>query len=148
MLNSELRYKSGEPIVGFVGAGNYASRILIPAFKNAGAQLYSISTSGGINGVIHGNHAGFKEATTDTDSIIESDNVNTVAIVTRHNSHAHFVKQSLIAGKNVFVEKPLAITHEELEQVKSAYEEASQSANPPKLNGSASTVGSRLKYKK
>ena len=89
----------------------------------------SISTSG-INGVIHGNHAGFKEATTDTDSIIESDNVNTVAIVTRHNSHAHFVKQSLIAGKNVFVEKPLAITHEELEQVKSAYEEASQSANP------------------
>ncbi|MBQ4844383.1 bi-domain-containing oxidoreductase [Pseudoalteromonas sp. MMG005] len=132
-LNSEVVYKQGEPVIGFVGAGNYASRVLIPAFKNAGAQLHSISTSGGINGVIHGNQAGFKEATTDTDALIESDEVNTVAIVTRHNSHAHFVKQSLNAGKNVFVEKPLAITHEELEEVKSAYEEASQSDNPPKL---------------
>ncbi|KZN44387.1 bi-domain-containing oxidoreductase [Pseudoalteromonas luteoviolacea] len=132
-LNSEVVYKPGEPVIGFVGAGNYASRVLIPAFKNAGAQLHSISTSGGINGVIHGNQAGFKEATTDTDALIQSDEVNTVAIVTRHNSHAHFVKQSLNAGKNVFVEKPLAITHEELEEVKSAYEEASQSDNPPKL---------------
>ncbi|MBD1580933.1 bi-domain-containing oxidoreductase [Pseudoalteromonas sp. S16_S37] len=132
-LNPEVEYKPGEPVIGFVGAGNYASRVLIPAFKNAGAQLHSISTSGGINGVIHGNQAGFKEATTDTDALIESDEVNTIAIVTRHNSHAHFVKQSLNAGKNVFVEKPLAITHDELEEVKSAYEEASQSANPPKL---------------
>ncbi len=132
-LNPEVEYKPGEPVIGFVGAGNYASRVLIPAFKNAGAQLHSISTSGGINGVIHGNQAGFKEATTDTDALIESDTVNTIVIVTRHNSHAHFVKQSLNGGKNVFVEKPLAITHDELEEVKSAYEEASQSANPPKL---------------
>ena len=132
-LNSEVVYKPGEPVIGFVGAGNYASRVLIPAFKNAGAQLHSISTSGGINGVIHGNQAGFKEATTDTDALIEGDEVNTVAIVTRHNSHAHFVNQSLNAGKNVFVEKPLAITHEELEEIKSAYEEVSQLANPPKL---------------
>ncbi|ENM5738568.1 bi-domain-containing oxidoreductase [Vibrio mimicus] len=133
MLNPEVEYKAGEPVVGFVGAGNYASRVLIPAFKNAGAQLHSISTSSGINGVIHGNQAGFKEATTDTDALIESEKINTVAIVTRHNSHAHFVKKALLAGKNVFVEKPLAIHHEELEQVKSVYAEASQSNNPPKL---------------
>jgi predicted dehydrogenase len=133
VLHPQVEYKAGEPIIGFVGAGNYASRVLIPAFKNAGAQLHSISTSGGINGVIHGNQAGFKEATTDTDALIESDEINTVAIVTRHNSHAHFVKQSLLAGKNVFVEKPLAITYEELNSVEAAYEEASQSSNPPKL---------------
>ncbi|KZN40501.1 bi-domain-containing oxidoreductase [Pseudoalteromonas luteoviolacea] len=132
-LNAQVEYKAGEPVIGFVGAGNYASRVLIPAFKNAGAQLHSISTSGGINGVIHGNQAGFKEATTDTDSLIASDKINTVAIVTRHNSHAHFVKQSLLAGKNVFVEKPLAITHDELNEVQSAYDEACQSSNPPKL---------------
>lgn len=132
-LHSEVLYKPGEPVIGFIGAGNYASRVLIPAFKKAGAQLHSISTSGGINGVIHGNHSGFKEATTDTDALIESSEVDTVVIVTRHNSHAHFVKQSLNAGKNVFVEKPLAITHKELEQVKLAYEKASHLANPPKL---------------
>ena len=133
VLHPQVEYKAREPIIGFVGAGNYASRVLIPAFKNAGAQLYSISTSGGINGVIHGDQAGFKEATTDTDALIDSDDINTVAIVTRHNSHAHFVKQSLLAGKNVFVEKPLAITYEELSSVEAAYQEASQSPNPPKL---------------
>ncbi|EJE8737477.1 bi-domain-containing oxidoreductase [Vibrio vulnificus] len=132
-LSAVKNYLASEPVVGFVGAGNYASRMLIPAFKEAGAQLHSISTSGGINGVIHGEKAGFAEATTDTDALIESEQVNTIAIVTRHNSHAYFVKQSLNAGKNVFVEKPLAITHDELEVVKSAYEEASKSENPPKL---------------
>ncbi|EPE2652130.1 bi-domain-containing oxidoreductase [Vibrio fluvialis] len=132
-LSAVKNYVASEPVVGFVGAGNYASRMLIPAFKEAGAQLHSIATSGGINGVIHGGKAGFAEATTDTGALIESDEINTVAIVTRHNSHAHFVKQALSAGKNVFVEKPLAITYEELELVKSAYEEASKSESPPKL---------------
>jgi predicted dehydrogenase/threonine dehydrogenase-like Zn-dependent dehydrogenase len=132
-LSAIENHSAGEPVVGFVGAGNYASRMLIPAFKEAGAQFHSISTSGGINGVIHGEKAGFAEATTDTDALIESEQVNTIAIVTRHNSHAHFVKQSLNAGKNVFVEKPLAITHDELEIVKSAYEEASKAENTPKL---------------
>ncbi|EHD2243018.1 dehydrogenase, partial [Vibrio vulnificus] len=90
---------ANEPVVGFVGAGNYASRMLIPAFKKAGAQFHSIATSGGINGVIHGEKAGFAEATTDTDALIESEKVNTIAIVTRHNSHAYFVRQALNAGK-------------------------------------------------
>jgi len=132
-MSAVKNYVASEPVVGFVGAGNYASRMLIPAFKAAGAQFHSIATSGGINGVIHGGKAGFAEATTDTGALIESDEVNTVAIVTRHNSHAHFVKQALSAGKNVFVEKPLAITYEELALVKSAYEEASKSESPPKL---------------
>lgn len=132
-INPKIAYKPKEPVIGFVGAGNYASRVLIPAFKKAGAQLHSISTSGGINGVIWGKQSGFKEATTDTDALIEGEDVNTIVIVTRHNSHAQLVKQSLKAGKNVFVEKPLAITYEELEHVKSAYQEAAQSANSPKL---------------
>lgn len=132
-LNSDAEFVPSEPVVGFVGAGNYASRVLIPAFKNAGAQLHTISTSGGINGVIHGNKTGFKEASTDTDAMIENPDINTVAIVTQHNSHAHFVNNALNAGKNVFVEKPLAINHDELEEVKQAYEKASSSVNPPKL---------------
>jgi len=65
--------------------------------------------------------------------MINSDKINTVAIVTQHNSHSYFVNQALKANKNVFVEKPLAITLEELSEVKSAYEEAQTSTNPPKL---------------
>ena len=132
-LNSDVKFVPSAPVVGFVGAGNYASRVLIPAFKNAGAQLHTISTSGGINGVIHGTQTGFKEATTDTDALIENQDINTVAIVTQHCSHSYFVNKALNASKNVFVEKPLAINQDELEEVKQAYETASSSTNPPKL---------------
>ena len=65
--------------------------------------------------------------------MIENPLINTIAIVTRHNSHAYFVQQALKAGKNVFVEKPLAITYEELENVKSAYDEAIKAEKAPIL---------------
>ena len=113
-----------KPVVGFVGAGNYASRVLIPAFKAAGAQLHTIATSGGINGVVHGEKSGFAEATTDTQGMIDNSAINTIAIVTRHNTHSSFVSAALRAGKNVFVEKPLAITLDELANVASAYQAA------------------------
>nr|WP_240546702.1 bi-domain-containing oxidoreductase [Alloalcanivorax xenomutans] len=111
-----------KPVVGFIGAGNYASRMLIPAFKEAGAQLHTISTSGGVNGVIHGEKAGFAHATTDTQGMLDNPDINTVAIVTRHNSHASFVASALDAGKHVFVEKPLAVNRKDLELVQEAYE--------------------------
>ncbi len=120
-LKEELNFDSNKPIVGFIGAGNYASRILIPAFKEAGAQLHTISSSGGINGVTHGKLSGFCEATTETMKMISNPVINTIAVVTQHNSHAKFVSDALNAGKNVFVEKPLALTYEELKLVEESY---------------------------
>ena len=114
---------ASSPVVGFIGAGNYASRILIPAFKEAGAVLDTISTSGGISGVVHGSKNDFARATTDTDAMLKNDAINTIAIVTQHNSHAGFVAAALKEGKNVFVEKPIAIDREQLELVRRAYEE-------------------------
>jgi predicted dehydrogenase/threonine dehydrogenase-like Zn-dependent dehydrogenase len=133
VLNPTATFSAAKPIVGFIGAGNYASRMLIPAFKSGGAQLHTLATSGGISGVTHGSKAGFASTTTDTTAMIEDDAINTIAIVTRHSSHAKFVIDALNAGKNVFVEKPLAINLEELSRVKSAYFAASKVANPPKL---------------
>lgn len=123
-LHKTTVFNSQKPVVGFVGAGNYASRVLIPAFKAGGAQLHTIATSGGINGVVHGDKAGFADATTNTQGMIDNPAINTLAIVTQHNTHAHFVTAALQAGKNVFVEKPLAITLEELQQVEDAYGQA------------------------
>ena len=120
-LKEESNFDGNKPVVGFVGAGNYASRILIPAFKEAGAQLHTISTSGGVNGVIHGKISGFSKATTDTQAMINNPDINTIAVVTQHNSHAKFVSDSLNAGKNVFVEKPLALTYEDLKLVEESY---------------------------
>lgn len=112
---------ANKAVVGFIGAGNYASRILIPAFTEANAQLHTIVTAGGINGVIHGEKAGFIQASTDVNDILADKSIDTVAIATRHNSHANFVEQALKAKKNVFVEKPLALSILELEKVQHAY---------------------------
>jgi predicted dehydrogenase/threonine dehydrogenase-like Zn-dependent dehydrogenase len=132
-LTATPAFDAQRPVLGFIGAGNYASRILIPTFKAAGAQFHTISTSGGINGVIHGQKAGFAEATTDTDAMLVNPAINTVAIVTRHDSHARFVVQALQAGKNVFVEKPLAIDLAELDEVKAAYSAAHAEGSGPQL---------------
>lgn len=112
---------SGKAVVGFVGAGNYATRMLIPAFKASGANLHSIASAGGTNAVVHGRRTGFGQATSDTDGLIATPEINAVAIVTRHNSHARLTAQALRAGKHVFVEKPLALTHGELADVQAAH---------------------------
>jgi len=126
-------FDSIKPVVGFIGAGNYASRMLIPAFKAAGAQFHTIVTAGGINGVIHGSKSGFAEASTDINTMLGDASINTVAIVTRHDSHAGFVARALEAGKHVFVEKPLAIHTEELESVEEAYRRSIELGNKPHL---------------
>lgn len=123
-LRTDATFDATKPVCGFIGAGNYASRMLIPAFKKAGAQFHTIVTAGGINGVIHGEKAGFGHASTDVAAMLANPEINTVAIVTRHNTHARFVQQALEAGKHVFVEKPLAITHDELAQVRESWQRA------------------------
>lgn len=121
VILNPIRIEPKNAVVGFIGAGNYASRILIPAFKKASSQLHTIVTSGGINGVIHGEKAGFAEASTDIDALLNNKDINTVAIATRHNSHAYFVEKALAANKNVFVEKPIALTIAEIEKIEQVY---------------------------
>lgn len=128
-VSKDAKPIASEVSLGVVGAGNYASRILIPAFKEAGCKMHSISTSGGVNSVIHGEKNNFANATTETQALIENNEINTVAIVTQHNSHAKFTVDAINAGKHVFVEKPLAINHEELQLVEGAL--AAQSSEKP-----------------
>ncbi|MGV6816902.1 MAG: bi-domain-containing oxidoreductase [Thiotrichales bacterium] len=113
-------------VVGFVGAGNYASRTLIPAFRDAGVTLDTLVTSGGVSGVHHGNKNGFRLASTRVGDLWENEGINTVSIVTRHDAHAAQVIAALEAGKHVFVEKPLALTLDELQDIESAYQAANE----------------------
>lgn len=115
---------SSKTVVGFIGAGNYASRMLIPAFKASGAVLHTIAAVGGTNAVVSGRRSGFSYATSDADRLIASPEINAVTIVTRHNSHASLTVKALRSGKHVFVEKPLALTHQELAAVKTAHGES------------------------
>ena len=119
-LRKSTAPSSGKAVVGFVGAGNYASRVLIPAFQASGAILHSIASISGTNAVLSGRRNKFTNATSDTDGLIVNPDINTVASVTRHIV-MRLTVQALRAGKHVFVEKPLALNHEELEEVKTAY---------------------------
>ncbi len=97
--------------LGCIGAGNFASATLLPAIKKAGGiGLVGIASAGGLHARHAGNKFGFKYAASSDDEIINDPGINTVAILTRHDTHADLVVKALKAGKNVFVEKPLAIS--------------------------------------
>ena len=115
------QFDSNNPVVGFIGAGNYASGTLIPSFKKANAQLDTLVTSAGVSAVHYGNKLGFRFAATELNEIWENTNINTVVIVTRHDSHSDLVKLALESGKNVFVEKPLALKLKELLSIDSTF---------------------------
>ena len=132
-LHPTVRFDAKRPVLGFIGAGNYASRVLIPAFKAAGAQCHTIATLGGINGVIHGAKAGFMKASVDIDAMLMDNTINTLVIATRHDSHADLVKKALAVGKHIFVEKPLAIDLEGLAAVEGAYHTAMLSGKKSNL---------------
>ncbi|MBC7877166.1 MAG: bi-domain-containing oxidoreductase [Anaerolineales bacterium] len=107
--------------LGVLGAGLYANSTLLPIIKsNKDFQLVGIASSGGLHAQHSGKKFGFQYATSSEDEIINDKNINTVAILTRHDSHADLVVKALKAGKHVFVEKPLAITQKQLEQVTKA----------------------------
>ncbi len=95
-------------VVSFIGAGNYAGRILIPAFRKSGATLAAVSATSGVGVAHYGRKHGFQRVTTDIDSVLSEADVDAVVIATRHDSHAMLAARVLQSGKDVFVEKPLA----------------------------------------
>ncbi len=130
---SPARFDPRRPVLGFIGAGNYASRMLIPAFKAAGAQFHTLVASGGVSAVTHGSKAGFSQAATELGAVLDNPAINTVVIVTRHDTHAHFAAQALTAGKHVFVEKPAAIDSAGLFALQAAFSKAHDTGTGPQL---------------
>lgn len=128
---SNVNYNIMDPVVGFIGAGNYASRVLIPSFKKNNAQLHSILTTNGLTGTTNAKKNGFSKSYTNYDSFISDDSLNTVVVATKHNSHAGLVQKCLEVGKNVWVEKPLAISFDQHTQIEKFY--LNNPDNPPQL---------------
>ncbi len=121
----------GNASIGFIGSGNYATGVLIPAFKAAGARLRTVASSGGVSGLHAGRKFGFESTTTDTDGVFRDPAVNAIVISTRHDSHASMVCQALRAGKHVFVEKPIALKTDELREIEAARAEAAAKGAAP-----------------
>jgi predicted dehydrogenase/threonine dehydrogenase-like Zn-dependent dehydrogenase len=116
---------AGQGIVGWIGSGNFASRVLIPAFAKAGATLHTLASSGGVSAAVVGKREGFRRATTDPDTLLGNELIDTIVVTTRHDTHASWTRRALEAGKHVFVEKPLALDAEDIDRIAATLERTS-----------------------
>lgn len=109
--NSSLRIRQSQPVnLGVLGAGNYAGAVFLPAVKKSGGvTLLGITSSGGTNAHTLGSKFGFEFAASSSNEIIDNQKINTVAILTRHDSHARLTLDALRKEKNVYCEKPLSL---------------------------------------
>ena len=107
--------------IAIIGAGNFTKMTMLPSLKGAKANLIHIVSSGGVNGSSLAKKYKILKSTTDYDLVLDDKNVDLVMITTRHNLHAEMVIKALDKGKHVFVEKPLALNIQELNQIEKAY---------------------------
>jgi predicted dehydrogenase len=111
--------------VGFIGAGNFAQTHLLPHLKRqSDVMLSCVTTQTGGNARKVAEKHGFQSCSSDADEVIEDAELNTVFIATRHNTHAQLAASCLRSNKHVFVEKPLALTADQLAEVEGAYVES------------------------
>src|SRR5262252_8935175 len=116
---SAPRATGGEQLTaGFIGAGNYASSMLLPHLAGLDSvQLSHVATTRSLSAVNAQRRFGFTTASTGADAVLGDESLDAIFIVTRHHTHADLVCRALQTGKAVFVEKPLALTRDELQRV-------------------------------
>lgn len=108
----------GRVRLGVIGAGNYASSMLLPQLaKDDRVDLVEVATNTGLSGATAVRKFGFARASTDAAAVLAADDIDAVLIATRHASHADLAARALRSGKAVFVEKPLAIDTDSLDQL-------------------------------
>jgi predicted dehydrogenase/threonine dehydrogenase-like Zn-dependent dehydrogenase len=104
--------------LGFIGAGNYATSMLLPHLRGrADVELAHVATTTSLSALNAKRRFGFTHASTDSSTVLDDDAIDAIFIVTRHSSHADLTCQALERGKSVFVEKPLALSVDELERI-------------------------------
>jgi len=112
------RASGGRLAIGFIGAGNYASSMLLPNLARLeAAQLAHVATARSLSAVNAQRRFGFTTASTSAEAVLEDPALDAIFIVTRHHTHADMVCRALETGKAVFVEKPLALSREELDRI-------------------------------
>lgn len=113
VLNNQT-FQGEKGVFGIIGAGNFTSSTIIPGMNNAGANLKCIASASGLTAKLLAKKGKISKATSDYQEILKDPEIDSVIITTRHNLHAKIILESLRAGKNVFVEKPLCLTNDEL----------------------------------
>ncbi|HEX7952574.1 MAG TPA: Gfo/Idh/MocA family oxidoreductase, partial [Burkholderiales bacterium] len=108
----------GKLRLGQIGAGNYAKSMLMPCFSSLeNLSLEGICTTRGANAEALARRYGFRKATTDAWQLLRDPEINAIMVATRHDSHAQYAAAALEAGRHVYVEKPLAMSEDEIEPI-------------------------------
>jgi predicted dehydrogenase/threonine dehydrogenase-like Zn-dependent dehydrogenase len=110
------------PVVGMIGAGQFAKHVLLPAIRKSGAAIRFVASATGVSGVHAARKFDAEQTTTDYREVLDDSSINVVFIATRHGDHARLTAEAVKKGKHVFVEKPLAIDAEGVDQVRRAHE--------------------------
>ena len=126
--------------IAMIGCGNYATRILLPALKKSNCHFHTIVSDQGVSGNFNSKKYGFEFNSTDINNVLENKDIDTVIVTTRHSTHADIVIRSLKSGKNVYVEKPLCLTLDELESIENTYNSTHFK------DGTSLTVGFNRRY--
>lgn len=124
---------AGTGQIGVLGAGTFATQVLLPAIAAADGQIRTIVSRGGTSAALAAERFDAERSSTDPAEILDDPAIDTVVIATRHDSHARYVEQSLRAGKHTYVEKPLAITCAELDSLRSTVDDLSTAGTLPIL---------------
>jgi len=105
--------------LSILGAGNFASAVMLPALKGVkDIEFVGIASGSGLSAAHAARKFGFRYAAESLEQLLADPEVNTVAILTRHDLHAPQVLAALKAGLHVFVEKPLALTLDQLSEIR------------------------------
>jgi polar amino acid transport system substrate-binding protein len=119
-LSAPVQKSDKSIVLGVIGAGGYVPAMLLPHFKTEGVEFRSIATASGISAHDVGKRFGFTYAVSSAEEVLDDANVNLVVIGTRHDLHAELARKALERNKQVFVEKPLALNDEQLDEVLAA----------------------------
>ncbi len=104
--------------IAFIGAGSYAQSFLLPNLpdKEKAARI-TVMTNSGTTSKRVAEKYGFARCTSNPNDIFNDENINILFVATRHDTHAKYVMEGLKHDKNVYVEKPLCLTLEELDKI-------------------------------
>ncbi len=147
-INSDPKFNlpPAEPVIGVIGSGNYSSRTLLPTFKKFGAYFQIICSLRGASAMHYGSKFSFKEVTTNEEDVFLNEKCNTVIISTRHDTHADLIKKALMAGKNVFVEKPLCLNKYELKGIRDTFKNSNKSNKSSNKNSPLLMIGYNRRF--
>jgi polar amino acid transport system substrate-binding protein len=110
--------KTSKVNIGLVGAGSFAQNILLPRIATTESSFIGLTTGKSNNAINISQKYNFNYCTNEVNDLFADENINTIFITTRHDSHFEYVKKGIENGKNVFVEKPLCLSEEELTIIK------------------------------